>query len=502
MTATATRPSTDPTTSHPVGSHALAGDGRRHRSARGFAAAHATVRGVPGLAPLMTTRAASPPERPTRIGWTAVLAWVLGTAAYLAAVFNRSTLGVAGIAAQQRFGIDGASLSLLAVVQLGVYAALQVPVGTVLDRLGSRRLLVVGGFTMALGEAVFATAPDFGLAVTGRVLVGAGDAMTFISVTRMTSLWFPGRRVALAVQLTGVAGALGGILATRPLIALLGGVGWSTAFGVVALATAGVAVAVAVLLPEPPPRRLHLRTIRPARVARRLSERVASVWREPGTRLGMWCHFTTAFPASAFGVLWGYPYLVQAQGFSPAAAGSMLIVLNLTTAAASPVVGQLVSVRARWRPVLALTVVGIGVTAWTVLLAWPGRAPAAVVAGAVVAIALGGPASMTGLDIARTSNRRELVGTATGLANIGGFTASLVTMLGIGLVLSAVQRGVLGLPALGEPGAFRLAFTVPYLLWAVGTAGIVRGRRRVLRRERLRATLTGDATPGTQAVPV
>lgn len=471
MTATATRPPSTPA------------DTDAERAADGTPApAGAAPSAHPGLAPLLAVRSAVPPARPSRISRTAVVAWVVGTSAYLSAVFNRSTLGVAGIAAGDRFHVSGAVLSLLAVVQLGVYAALQVPVGTVLDRFGSRRLLVAGGVTMAAGEAVFAIAPTFGLAVTGRVLVGLGDAMTFISVTRMTSLWFPGRRVALAVQLTGVAGSLGGILASTPLIALLAGVGWTRTFLAVSAVTALVAALVAVALPERAPRPVVLRTVRPARIARRLSARVAGVWHVPGTRLGMWCHFVTAFPSAAFGVLWGYPYLVQGQGMTPAAAGSLLIVLNLTTAAASPVVGQLISVHTTWRSGLALSVVGLMATAWTLVLAWPGRAPLPVVVAAVVAIAIGGPTSMTGLDIARTSNRRELVGTAIGLANIGGFTAALATMLGIGAVLSLARSGVDGLPVAGDAIAFRLAFGVFYLVWAVGVVQVVRMRRRVRAR--------------------
>ncbi len=431
--------------------------------------------------PLLASRSAVPPARPQQISRTAVLAWAMGTAAYLAAVFNRSTLGVAGVAATERFGISAAMLSLLAVVQLGVYAALQIPVGTVLDRLGSRRLLVTGGLTMAAGETLFALAPVFGLAVLGRVLVGLGDAMTFISVTRLTSIWFPGRRIALAVQLTGVAGALGGILATRPLIGALGELGWTRTFLVVAAATAAVAVAIAVGLPERAPRAVALRTVCPLRVAHRLSDRAAGVWREPGTRLGMWCHFVTAFPAATFGVLWGYPYLVQAQGMTPATAGSVLIALNLTTAAAGPVVGQLIATRPARRSGMALAVVALGISGWTAMIAWPGRAPLPLLVAAVAAVAVGGPASMTGLDIARTSNRRELTGTATGLANVGGFTASLITMLGIGLVLSLSRQGVAGLPALSDRSAFRLAFAVAYPVWLVGIVAVFRLRRRVAR---------------------
>jgi hypothetical protein len=63
--------------------------------------------------------------------------WGLGVFAYTVAVFHRASLGVAGLDAAQRFGISAGVLSLLGVVQLTVYAGMQVPVGVVLDRVGS-----------------------------------------------------------------------------------------------------------------------------------------------------------------------------------------------------------------------------------------------------------------------------------------------------------------------------------------------------------------------------
>ena len=61
----------------------------------------------------------------------------------------------------------------------------------VLDRLGSRRMILLGALTMAAGQLLLALADDVPTAIAARVLVGAGDAMTFISVLRLVSLWFP-----------------------------------------------------------------------------------------------------------------------------------------------------------------------------------------------------------------------------------------------------------------------------------------------------------------------
>src|SRR3954468_2436957 len=156
--------------------------------------------------------------------------WALGVTAYCIAVFHRASLGVAGVEAQHRFGATAAVLSLFIVLQLGVYAALQVPVGVLLDRLGSRRVIAAGAAIMGTGQLVLAESHSVGLAVLGRVLVGTGDAMTFTSVLRLAALWFPAHRVPLITQLTGLLGQAGQVAAAFPLVALLHAAGWTLSF--------------------------------------------------------------------------------------------------------------------------------------------------------------------------------------------------------------------------------------------------------------------------------
>ncbi|MCY7344359.1 MAG: MFS transporter, partial [Pseudonocardia sp.] len=170
--------------------------------------------------------------------------WTVGLTAYLVGVMHRTSFGVAGLDAAQRFGAAPAVLSSFVVLQLLVYASLQVPVGVLLDRFGAKRLVIVGALTMAAGQLLLALATDLPVAIAARVLVGTGDALTFISVLSVVSAWFPARRVPLMTQLTGLLGQLGQVLSAIPLAALLQGPGWSTAFA--SAAGLGVAVAIAV----------------------------------------------------------------------------------------------------------------------------------------------------------------------------------------------------------------------------------------------------------------
>src|SRR5690349_21085853 len=74
-------------------------------------------------------------------GRTAWIVLTVGQLAAIVAVVQRSSLGVAASAALDRFGITAATLGAFTMVQLLIYSALQVPVGTLIDRYGSKRLV-------------------------------------------------------------------------------------------------------------------------------------------------------------------------------------------------------------------------------------------------------------------------------------------------------------------------------------------------------------------------
>lgn len=401
------------------------------------------------------------------------LVWTVGLLAYLVGVMHRTTFGVAGLDAAERFDASPAVLSGFVVLQLLVYAILQVPVGMLLDRFGARRLIIVGGLTMAAGQLLLALATGLPLAVAARVLVGAGDALMFISVLSVVTAWFPPRQVPIMTQLTGLLGQLGQVLSALPFAALLHGPGWTTAF--VSAAALGLAITFAVVAvvrdrpagaPAPPP----------APSPRQVLAGLVSSWREPGTRLGLWTHMGTQFSGTVFALLWGVPYLVAGQGFSTADASALLTLLVAVGIVAAPLFGVFTARHPLRRSWLVLAVIALTALTWTAVLLIPPPAPRWLLAALVVVLALGGPGSMIGFDYARTFNPGHLRGTAVGIVNVGGFTASLLVALGVGIVLGAVGPGGY------TPEAFRLAWTVQYGVWAFALVAVLIARRRARRK--------------------
>src|SRR5919107_575526 len=402
-----------------------------------------------------------------RPGVRAWAVWAAAMSAYIVAVLHRTSLGVARLDAQARFDIGAGALASFAVLQLLVYAGLQVPVGVLLDRFGSLRLVVGGAVIMAAGQALMAFSDGITGAVAARVLVGAGDAMTFISVLRLVPQWFPSRRGPGVTQLTGLVGQLGQILSAVPLAALLAVSGWTPAF----LTAAGSGVFVAVLalaaLHDTPQRRINSGA---AVTARQVGSDLKHAWLHPGTRLGLWTHFTTQFTGTVFALMWGFPFLIAGEGVSRATASALLTVFVLTGMAAGPVIGVLVQRHPLRRSWLVLGVVTVNAGARGMVLAWPGQAPLPVLGLLVLALGLGGPGSMIGFEFARTFNPPSRLGTATGIVNVGGFVASLLTILLIGLILDARSGGT----ATYDIGDFKVAMAVQYLVGLLGLLGILR----------------------------
>ncbi|PJN22152.1 MFS transporter [Kitasatospora sp. CB02891] len=408
-------------------------------------------------------------------GRAAWFAWSVGVSVYVLAVVHRTSLGVAGLDASARFGIGASALSTFSILQVLVYAGMQIPVGLLVDRIGPRRVLLLGVALMSAGQLAFAFSTAFAPALASRAVLGCGDAMTFISVLRIAARWFPAARNPFVAQLTGLVGTGGNLVSTVVLAQALHTAGWSTTFGVIALTGVPIFVAVLALLREAPPGAPAPVPQEGARLP--VGRLIRAAWAEPGTRLGLWVHFTTAFPASAFGLLWGLPYLVEGQGMSRAGAGGLLSLLVLSSMAFGLLFGRLISRSAALRLPVAFTVLGATALCWTVTLAWPqGRPPLWLLVVLILVMGSNGPASLIGLDYARAHNPAERMGTASGIANMGGFIGSMITLLGIGVLLDALAD-----PGSGgyDAHAYQLAFCFQLLPLLLGTTMILRLRRKL-----------------------
>jgi MFS family permease len=421
-------------------------------------------------------------------GW---LVWGVGAGVYLLAVFHRTSLGVAGPMAAERLGLTSAQLASFVMLQLGLYAAMQMPTGIMVDRFGPRRMLLAATLTMGTAQLLFSLVHSYPLALMARGLLGVGDAMTYVSVLRLVAGWFPARRYAVITALTGLIGALGNLVATLPLTGLLHSLGWGPTFAIAGALSLGYALLL-----------LRKASIAPFGGAgdtgaqgtvggRRVRTEIATAWRMPAGRLGFWVHLTTMSAPVVFGTLWGYPYLVQGLGYTPARASTVMMALVFVGLAATLTLGVVIGRRPAVRTPIAIGVTLACLAGWSALVGWPGgQPPAAIVVTAVAAFAAGGPASAVGFMLARDYNPRHRISTATGMVNVGGFLGAV-----IGLFLTGQIIDVFSPTATPTLAGFRWAFAALGLLTAVGLW------RMITWWLRARAVVLADAAQG-KPVPV
>src|ERR1043166_4553065 len=139
-------------------------------------------------------------------------------------------------------GVTAGSLSWILSGYTIVIAAGMIGAGRWADRLGRRRVFLVGMALFTVASAICAAAPGVPLLVAGRVLQGIGAAVLTPASLALILQAFPKSRVPQAIALWGAAGALAAALGPT-----IGGLfveawGWRSVF--VVNIPIGIAVAI------------------------------------------------------------------------------------------------------------------------------------------------------------------------------------------------------------------------------------------------------------------
>jgi len=116
------------------------------------------------------------------------------------------------------------------------YVLMQLPVGILVDRYGSRCLLAFTAFACAGGCYLFAGANSLPLAQLGRFIMGFSASFAFVGTLKLASVWFPPRRFGLMASSTQALGMLGAAVGEAPMSLAVAAIGWQhTLFAVASI---------------------------------------------------------------------------------------------------------------------------------------------------------------------------------------------------------------------------------------------------------------------------
>lgn len=157
------------------------------------------------------------------------IAMLLG-AGVLINYFDRVNLSVAQGALHDQFGIDVVAFGILSSAYSYTYAALQLPVGVVLDRFGIVVIGRIGALLWSVASLLTAAATGFATFFGARLLLGVGEAPTFPSNAKAVAAWFPRNERGLATAIFDAAAKFGTAIAIPTVSIVAVTYGWRGAF--------------------------------------------------------------------------------------------------------------------------------------------------------------------------------------------------------------------------------------------------------------------------------
>ena len=173
-------------------------------------------------------------------------------AGYFLSYFFRNVNAVIAKDLARDFALTPADLGFLTSTYLLAFAAIQLPLGVLLDRYGPRRVVACLFCIAGAGALTFALAKDFTMLSVGRALIGLGVSAGLMGAIKAFTLWFPLSRLATLNGVYLALGGLGGLAATAPAEAALAAWGWQAIFVAMAAACVGVALVIFWVVPEKP----------------------------------------------------------------------------------------------------------------------------------------------------------------------------------------------------------------------------------------------------------
>ncbi len=362
------------------------------------------------------------------------LALAIVIAAYVLSFFHRfAPAGIAGDLAAT-FQTSAASLGVLAATYFYVYTLMQVPTGVLVDTYGPRRILTAGSLIAGIGGLMFGLAPDLGLAMAGRTLIGLGVSVVFIAMLKLIALWFDERRFATLVGLSMLIGNAGSVLAGAPLAMAAEWMSWRSVFVGVAAVSFLLAIGSWFLLRDTQSGTSETGGKRFDRTA--VLGALLGVLRNRATWPPVLVNFGLTGSFFTFGGLWLTPYLTRIHGFSSAAAAAHLSLYFGGFAVGCLIIGSLSDRLGRRKPVLFIS--GLTVCAlWGLLLSGVSLTQPFSLA-VFTAMGLTTAGFVLTWACAKEVNPPHLSGMSTSVTNMGGFLAAALLQPIVGM---AVDRG-------------------------------------------------------------
>ncbi|SCY74353.1 MFS transporter [Alkaliphilus peptidifermentans] len=360
--------------------------------------------------------------------------WGVLVLAYIIVFFHRLAIGVVREDLVEAYGVSATTFANIGSTYFYAYMLMQIPSGILADTLGARKTVSFGTLLAGIGSIVFGFAPNLFMVFFGRLLVGIGVSVVFISILKVQSSWFKESEFATMSGITSFVGNMGGVMAQTPLAIMVAYFTWRNTFAAIGILSIILAL-VAFWVVRNTPADMGLPTIEEIEGEKKSTQTMESppLLKSLLQALTNWNTWPSFFVFTGFfGAYvaltgtWGLSYLVDVYKLDPAVAPNYLTVAVFGLAIGSYTIGKFSdSIKKRKLPMILFG--GVYTLCWGILVFMNGGRPPIVILYPLF-FTLGFTCStfVLGWACGKEVNHPAIAGISTSIVNIGGFLGGAV----------------------------------------------------------------------------
>jgi sugar phosphate permease len=242
----------------------------------------------------------------------------------------------------QDLALDTKAIGLISASFFYAFAATQIPISLLLDKIGARRMMTALSLVGVVGAALFSLADSMMMSVMGRVLLGVGMACNLMGPYKLIATWFSPRAFASMAGILVAIGTIGNMVATTPLVILVEQMGWRSGFQLIACINL-VLTSLFFIIVRDWPQHSGLASV-PAGSEMNIGQAIGNMkmlFRQKDYWIISLGTFGRYGVFAAFQALWAGPYLMEVIGLSALTTGNLILLLNLGMILGSPICGSL-----------------------------------------------------------------------------------------------------------------------------------------------------------------
>lgn len=391
--------------------------------------------------------------------------WGILCLAYIVVFFHRLAAGVVKEDLMQSFGISATTFGTLGATYFYAYMVMQIPSGILADSLGARKTVTIGTFVAGVGSIIFGMATSIGLGFLGRLIVGLGVSVIFISILKVLSEWFEPDEFGKMSGITSFLGNTGGILAQTPLAILAAAITWRMSFIVIGVITLIISLLCYMLVRNKPEeidsdRAVKKQDKRLGKTKHNIKKSLSIVIKNRYTWPGF---FVFAGLFGAFASMtgaWGRSYLTDVYDMSIIKSANYMAIMVLGLAIGSVFIGQLSDrLKLKKKPMILFSAINMLGWSWIVLSKNP---PLSIMPILLFVMGFTTSAFILGWGSSKEVNPIEITGIATSVVNMGGFFGAAILPTFIGMIFDKYGNQLVAVDL------YQKAFTICLISSAIG----------------------------------